>query len=109
MGRFTWSTIHHGGLSAVGVALAYLWMILFPNLCAITGAIIMIAPAFFFGREMRSHQDWREDMGRGSENISELEDLNPFVWNKEGRGDGTWDAVFPAIVAIAGSVLIYFL
>ncbi len=52
---------------------------------------------FFYGREMKEYQKWREKQNDGRDNVLQLKDLNPLNYTKGGRGDGFLDVLYPVV------------
>ncbi len=65
----------------------------------------LIGPTFFYGREMKEYQKWREQQGDGKDNKFQAKDFNPFNYNKGGKGDGTADTLIPFVVCAASALV----
>jgi len=64
-------------------------------------SVLFAGPLFFYGREMKEYQKWREKQNDGKDNELQLKDLNPVNYTKGGRGDGLLDVLYPAVACAA--------
>lgn len=63
-------------------------------------AVPFAGALFFYGREMKEYQKWREKQNDGSDNVLQLKDLNPLNYTKGGRGDGFLDVLYPVVASV---------
>lgn len=97
MRLFSISSLLHAGIALVFSGLAYLAV----RYGAIEASVLFVGPVFFWGKEMKEYQKWREKQGDGKDNVLQLKDLNPMNYNKGGRGDGTLDVLYPLAACVA--------
>lgn len=93
---FSISSLLHAGIALVFSGIAYLSI----RYGVLEASVLFAGPLFFWGREMTAYQKWREKQGDGKDNVLQLKDLNPLNYDKDGRGDGFLDLLYPVVSCV---------